>query len=134
MDINLVSSPPMAHAKADVGQTLGSITAKDVELKRNEQAQTQTQANTITPSPDSEGVNQEPDAEKLNEVATELTDMMSMMRKGLAFKVDDQSGRPIVTVLDRDTGDIIRQMPTEEALALAEKLSEVTGLLMKTEA
>lgn len=134
MDINLVSSPPMAHVKADVGQTLGSITAKDVELKRNEQAQTQTQANTITPSPDSEGVNQEPDAEKLNEVATELTDMMSMMRKGLAFKVDDQSGRPIVTVLDRDTGDIIRQMPTEEALALAEKLSEVTGLLMKTEA
>ncbi len=60
--------------------------------------------------------------------------MMSMMRKGLAFKVDEKSGQAVVTVLDKDTGDVIRQMPSEEALALAEKLSEVTGLLMKTEA
>ena len=75
-----------------------------------------------------------PNPNKLDEVAAELSDMMSMMRKGLAFKVDEHSGQAVVSVLDRDTGDVIRQMPSEEALALAEKLSEVTGILMKTEA
>ncbi|MGI2197833.1 flagellar protein FlaG [Shewanella baltica] len=72
--------------------------------------------------------------EKLEQVATGLSDMMSLMRKGLAFKVDDNSGVNVVSVMDIDSGDVIRQIPSEEALKLAEKLSEVTGFLMKTEA
>ncbi|MGL5906360.1 MAG: flagellar protein FlaG, partial [Shewanella sp.] len=43
-------------------------------------------------------------------------------------------GLPVVSVMDIETGELIRQIPTEEALALAEKMSEIAGLLMKTEA
>lgn len=70
----------------------------------------------------------------IHEVANELNDMMSLMRKGLAFKVDEHSGQSIVSVLDVDSGDIIRQIPNEEALELAQKLAEVAGSLLKTEA
>ncbi|MGS0824751.1 flagellar protein FlaG [Shewanella sp. 0m-8] len=70
----------------------------------------------------------------IHEVANELNDMMSLMRKGLAFKVDEQSGQNIVRVLDVDSGDVIRQIPNEEALELAQKLAEVAGSLLKTEA
>lgn len=128
MDINIVSSAPVVHnTKADLGNTSVSISANDAELKRNLQAVSE-------PVAEADNAADKTDPQKLTEVATELSEMMSMMRKGLAFKVDDNSGQPIVTVLDRDTGDVIRQMPSEEALKLAEKLSEVTGLLMKTEA
>ncbi|MGS0695573.1 flagellar protein FlaG [Shewanella sp. 0m-4] len=70
----------------------------------------------------------------LHDVANELTDMMSLMRKGLAFKVDEHSGQNIVSVMDVDSGDVIRQIPNEEALELAQKLAEVAGFLLKTEA
>ncbi|MCE9851080.1 flagellar protein FlaG [Shewanella chilikensis] len=63
-----------------------------------------------------------------------LTDMMSMMRKGLEFRVDEMQGMPVVSVMDMDSGELIRQIPSEEALALAEKMSEIAGVLMKTEA
>ncbi|MCU8090843.1 flagellar protein FlaG [Shewanella sp. SM20] len=125
MDINIASSPSMLHSKVDLAQTPLKVSSPDAELKRN---------TAIEQAAEQDVTKNEQNPSKLAQVATELSDMMSMMRKGLAFKVDENSGQAVVTVLDRDTGDVIRQMPSEEALALAEKLSEVTGLLMKTEA
>ncbi|MCU8011331.1 flagellar protein FlaG [Shewanella sp. SM74] len=125
MDINIASSPSMLHSKVDLAQTPLKASDPDAELKLN---------TTIEQAVEQDVTKNEQNPSKLAQVATELSDMMSMMRKGLAFKVDENSGQAVVTVLDRDTGDVIRQMPSEEALALAEKLSEVTGLLMKTEA
>lgn len=129
MDINIASSSTMVHNKVELTQTQLKGSA-DVELKRNA-AVSAIEQTVVQDDIENE---QHPDPAKLSQVATELSDMMSMMRKGLAFKVDEKSGQAVVTVLDKDTGDVIRQMPSEEALALAEKLSEVTGLLMKTEA
>ncbi|MGE6454331.1 flagellar protein FlaG [Shewanella baltica] len=128
MDINIASSPSMVHNKVELAQVPLKASASDVELKRD------TAVSAIEQTVEQDATESEQNPSKLTQVATELSDMMSMMRKGLAFKVDETSGQAVVTVLDRDTGDVIRQMPSEEALALAEKLSEVTGLLMKTEA
>jgi flagellar protein FlaG len=71
--------------------------------------------------------------ENLIEVANDLTEMVSMMQKGLKFSVDEESGKQVIKVQDVSSGDIIRQIPSEEALKLAEKLSEVSGILMKIE-
>lgn len=128
MDINIASSPSMVHNKVELAQVPLKASASDVELKRD------TAVPAIEQTVEQDATENEQNPIKLTQVATELSDMMSMMRKGLAFKVDENSGQAVVTVLDKDTGDVIRQMPSEEALALAEKLSEVTGLLMKTEA
>jgi flagellar protein FlaG len=71
--------------------------------------------------------------DNLTQVANELTAMVSMMQKGLKFSVDEESGKQVIKVQDVSSGDIIRQIPSEEALKLAEKLSEVSGILMKIE-
>ncbi|ACJ28297.1 Flagellin FlaG [Shewanella piezotolerans WP3] len=75
--------------------------------------------------------------EEMEEVAEKLSDMMAMLRKGLTFKIDDSLGTQVVSVLDIDTGELIRQIPNEEALELAiklhEKMAEMDGLLMSTE-
>ncbi|WP_413732580.1 MULTISPECIES: flagellar protein FlaG [unclassified Shewanella] len=76
----------------------------------------------------------EADTQALIELTESLTDMMTLMRKGLEFRVDETQGAPVVSVMDMDSGELIRQIPTEEALALAEKMSEIAGVLMKTEA
>ncbi|MBR9726760.1 flagellar protein FlaG [Shewanella intestini] len=74
-----------------------------------------------------------PEDDKLSDVAENLTNMVSMMQKGLKFSVDEDSGEQVIKVQDVQSGDVIRQIPSEEALKLAEKLSEVSGILMKIE-
>jgi flagellar protein FlaG len=77
--------------------------------------------------------NKVPDETQLKQVAADLNDMVAMMQKGLKFSVDDDSGKQVIKVQDIESGDIIRQIPSEEALALAQKLSEVSGVLMPIE-
>ena len=130
MDIHIANSSALVQNRVELAQlppTAKALVA-DVELKPD------SNVSEIEEAMEQDAADNELNPDKLVQVAAELSDMMSMMRKGLAFKVDENSGQAVVTVLDRDTGDVIRQMPSEEALKLAEKLSEVTGLLMKTEA
>ncbi|MCL1141696.1 flagellar protein FlaG [Shewanella gaetbuli] len=72
-------------------------------------------------------------SQSLEVVANDLADMVALMQKGLKFSVDEDSGKQVIKVQDIESGDIIRQIPSEEALKLAEKLSEVSGILMKIE-
>lgn len=72
-------------------------------------------------------------AEELRQAVKEIAASMSVMQKGLAFSIDEDSGVQVVKVIDQHTGDLIRQIPNEEALEIAKKLSEVAGLFMKTE-
>ncbi|MCL1040872.1 flagellar protein FlaG [Shewanella marisflavi] len=132
MDINTVNSSNATAAKIDIGMTpVKANAAEDVELSKRAAIKAVEQSNQAEAEQAKE---QEQSPEEMQKLVDELSNMMAVMRKGLAFKIDEDSGTNIVSVMDIDSGDIIRQIPNEEALKLAQKLSEVTGLLMKTEA
>ncbi|MAA76329.1 MAG: hypothetical protein CMN28_16685 [Salinisphaeraceae bacterium] len=42
----------------------------------------------------------------------------------LQFRVDDKTEKLVVSVVDRNSGEVLRQIPSEEMLALAEQLNE----------
>jgi flagellar protein FlaG len=44
--------------------------------------------------------------------------------RDLQFRVDDDSGRVVVSVRDSDTGELIRQIPSEAALRIAKSLEQ----------
>lgn len=73
------------------------------------------------------------DSEELQHAVDNIAASMNVIQKGLAFKVDEDSGVQVVKVIDVKSGDLIRQIPNEEALDLSQKLSEAAGLLMKIE-
>lgn len=56
--------------------------------------------------------NEQPDMELL---ARELNAASLTIGRDLHFEVDMQSGRSVIQVLDRETGEIIRQIPPENA-------------------
>ncbi|MDH1261753.1 flagellar protein FlaG [Pseudomonas sp. GD03944] len=66
-------------------------------------------------------------------VAT-IQDFVQSVRRDINFSLEEGSGRVVVKVTDSGSGDVIRQIPSEEALQLAENLSEVRSLLFKAEA
>ena len=51
---------------------------------------------------------------------------------GLRFSVHEPTGRTIVKVIDKETKEMIREIPAEEILNLAAKLDEMMGMLFDT--
>ncbi|TVP83656.1 flagellar protein FlaG [Thioalkalivibrio sp.] len=60
-------------------------------------------------------------------VVESLNDYLQTVKRELQFSVDENSGRPVITVLDAGSKAVIRQIPSEAAVALAEHLSEQGG-------
>ncbi|RLV61558.1 flagellar protein FlaG [Parashewanella curva] len=87
---------------------------------------------TVTQTDDTNKVTAVTEAEKqeLANATEELTQMMAMTRKSISFEVNENSNEPIVSVRDADSGEVIRQIPSEEALKIAERIAEMRGLLL----
>ncbi len=60
-------------------------------------------------------------------IVEQMNDFISSINKGLAFRVDEESGRDVVTIYEAETGDIIRQIPDEEMLEILRRLREQTA-------
>ena len=64
-----------------------------------------------------------------------VKELLQSQARSLQFEVDEQSGVDIVTVLDGDTGEVIRRFPSDEVVASARFIAEnmpdvVSGLLL----
>ena len=59
---------------------------------------------------------------ELNAAVANINDYVQNVQRTLQFSVDDNTGKTVVTVLDSETEEVIRQFPPEEALALARHL------------
>jgi flagellar protein FlaG len=58
-----------------------------------------------------------------------LNELMAQRQRDLSFHVDEASGRTVITVRDARTSEVVRQIPSEEVLALARALEDARGLL-----
>lgn len=71
---------------------------------------------------------------EVEDAVSSIQEFVQSVRRDINFSLDDGDGRVVVKVTDADSGDVIRQIPSEEALRLAENLSEVRSLLFTAEA
>ncbi len=62
-----------------------------------------------------------------------LNETMAAAQRNLSFRVDEGSGRTVITVTDALTKEVIRQIPSEDALALSRAL-KAAGALLDTRA
>lgn len=68
--------------------------------------------------------------DQLEEMAGQMESFIGSFNRGLKFRVDEDSGRQVVTVVDNNSGDVIRQIPSEELLEVVTRLAEATGGLI----
>lgn len=60
----------------------------------------------------------------------ELVDALRTTSIGLRFELDEDTHRVITKVVDKETGELIRQMPTEEVLHVARAIDKLQGLFI----
>lgn len=69
------------------------------------------------------------DADKVKSAVSQIEKFLSSSRRNLEFSTDEESGKIVVKVIASDTGELIRQLPSEEALRIANNLDDVNSLL-----
>ncbi|MGH8352864.1 MAG: flagellar protein FlaG [Pseudomonas sp.] len=72
--------------------------------------------------------------ETVEQAVSAIQEFVQTVRRNLNFDLDDSSGRVVVRVTDAESGEVIRQIPSEEALKLAENLAEARSLLFEAKA
>ena len=77
-------------------------------------------------------------AVKLKDLMTEIKEAVEIANetliaknKSVRFTIDETLDRAIVTVVDKKTGEVVRQLPSEEMLNVARNIEELKGLLVK---
>lgn len=61
---------------------------------------------------------------QIEEAVSRINEYVQNQQRTIRFSIDEKSGRDVVTVLDQKTDEVIRQIPREEILVVARRLSE----------
>lgn len=81
------------------------------------------------------GTIKQPTTQQLvKEAAEKANSAISALKSNLQFTVDKDSGINIVKIVDTETKQTIRQIPSEEMISIAHRLEEIKGLLIKNTA
>jgi len=67
--------------------------------------------------------------ERLKEISDSLNREMESRSKNLKFSVDEVTNRMLVTVLDKESGKVLKQIPPEAVLKVAHNLERLKGII-----
>jgi flagellar protein FlaG len=62
---------------------------------------------------------------ELSNAIKHVSGYVQNITRELNFSIDEELGKTVVTVVDENTGDVIRQIPSEDMLTLAKNLAEI---------
>lgn len=77
---------------------------------------------------------QQPSRKELDAAVKKINESMPPSARSLEFSVDDESKQTVVKVIDLSTKEVVRQIPTAEALEIAKSLDKAMGRLISQKA
>lgn len=75
-----------------------------------------------------------PGKEELEQALKRINTTLQDRSPGLEFSIDRDSERSVVKVVDKDTKEVIRQMPSREAIEIAEALDKLHSIMVRATA
>lgn len=95
------------------------VESQSVKVDRNETPKTQEAT--------------EKENQKVREIAEKLNKELEMVDTSIEFKVHETSGiglnKVSIKVVEKESEKVIVEIPSEEAIEMAEKMEEITGML-----
>lgn len=77
---------------------------------------------------------QAPDPQALQHLVEQLNQGVGMTGQQVQFSVDHDTGKTVLRVTDAESGALLRQIPGDEALAVARILDHMKGVLIRQKA
>lgn len=134
--VNLINSV----IRSDNRSASPAVSVEKTPIAAETARQTTAQGGTSVPV---EQLSNQAQAQKqVQDSVSELNDFVQKIQRSLHFSVNEATGRTVISVTDRETGEEIRTIPSEELVAIAEYLAETLavseeagrGLLMNLQA
>lgn len=125
MPIDNVNSGGNVKPAPYIGRTPGSAPVQ------TEQRQVLPGSGQSSPSAAGAGPKQSDD---IKQAVKDLNSYAQSLSRDLHFSIDETSGETVIKVMDHESGELIRQIPSEELLAIAHSLESAQGLLLSTKA
>ncbi|MFC7514217.1 flagellar protein FlaG [Herbaspirillum sp. GCM10030257] len=75
-----------------------------------------------------------PSMSQVTSAVAQINETLKKLSQDLEFSLDSDTEKAVVKVVDQQTKEVIRQIPTAEALEIAKALDRVQGLLIREKA
>jgi flagellar protein FlaG len=72
--------------------------------------------------------------DQVESAVSQISDFVQNFQRDLVFSVDEDSERLVVKVIDSETQEVIRQIPSEEMLRIAKNLDSADSLILREQA
>jgi flagellar protein FlaG len=74
---------------------------------------------------------EKPTSEKVERLTTELDALLSRMKTNLRLEVDTSTDSVVIKVVDPETQEVIKQIPSEDMLKVSQRVEEVLARYSK---
>ena len=128
--VSVKKTPNVTNTLSDFSQI--QISNKKLSIDDIESIQ-QKQGKTLkdTKENDKENNTLQPTIEETDEMVEDLNDYMSGLQTSLRFSIsEDIDSQVIVKIKNRETDEVIKQIPAEELISIKKKMEELTGMLL----
>ncbi len=71
------------------------------------------------------------DPKELKQAVDSMNEVVSKFNNSLRFSLDEDTGQTIVKVVDTETNEVIKQLPSKEMLAISKAIDKLVGLLVQ---
>ena len=127
--LDAIESSRILSVKASTGKAENGVSA----LNKKARDTKNTDSNLVQNAQRLEEDTKEQGAEQLKQLTKELNEQMDLLNTNITFGFSDETERLYLRVLEKDTGKLIREFPSEEARALAGYFRNAVGLLFDKE-
>jgi len=115
-DVKVANVSELAKTEVTAPQKVINHVSKAKENSESSQATPKEETSELTP-------------EAVAQVVDKLNAFVQLTKRDISFGIDEQSGRDVISVFEAETQELIRQIPSEEALALLKRMDQAIGLL-----
>lgn len=125
---NVVKLSPVTVVKADKQANEKSFTDLKTEIASATSASNDSPVSKANQKQeDDKKTDSKPSLEAVQQAANEGNNLLQSVKRNLEFKVDDASKELVVKIVDSESGELVRQIPSEEMLAFIKKMKELDG-------
>lgn len=123
MEIQPLSSPVHSNAAQ-----AGNSNAQPVEVTKSAAAAVPVSASAV------QAVSPATDAEQVKRAVKAINETVKAFTRDLEFTTDEDTKKTVVKVVDVNTREVVRQIPSEEVLNIAKALDKLQGLIIRQKA
>lgn len=132
MEVNLNLSGVNVSAPSAATASSSALNAKSAQAKENT-AQSNAEANLSADNSAKDGESTAATNEELKSLSEKLNEQMKALQADINFAFSDDIDGLYIKVTDEKTGEVIRQIPSEEAMRLQEYFKNLAGILFNKE-